>query len=74
MCERDGEGAFQFFKNLAVHRVLLKMVSNLSTDAANYYYVILLRSGAENMVATPLASTATSLNGDALIFTTTFTL
>uniref|UniRef100_A0A7M4EVC6 Anillin n=1 Tax=Crocodylus porosus TaxID=8502 RepID=A0A7M4EVC6_CROPO len=43
-------------------------------DAANYYYIILLRSGAENMVATPLASTANSLNGDALIFTTTFTL
>ncbi|XP_019364599.1 PREDICTED: anillin isoform X2 [Gavialis gangeticus] len=43
-------------------------------DAANYYYIILLRSGAENIVATPLASTASSLNGDALIFTTTFTL
>ncbi|XP_008942437.1 PREDICTED: actin-binding protein anillin, partial [Merops nubicus] len=43
-------------------------------EAANYYYVIILRSGAENMVATPLASTATSLNGDALTFTTTFTM
>ncbi|NXF80627.1 ANLN protein, partial [Sclerurus mexicanus] len=43
-------------------------------DAANYYYVIILRSGAENMVATPLASTASSLNGDALTFTTTFTM
>ncbi|XP_054672494.1 anillin isoform X2 [Grus americana] len=43
-------------------------------EAANYYYVIILRSGAENMVATPLASTATSLNGDALAFTTTFTM
>lgn len=41
-------------------------------EAANYYYVIILRSGAENMVATPLASTASSLNGDALTFTTTF--
>ncbi|NXS81192.1 ANLN protein, partial [Erpornis zantholeuca] len=43
-------------------------------EAGNYYYVIILRSGAENMVATPLASTATSLNGDAITFTTTFTM
>ncbi|KAF1424633.1 Anillin, partial [Spheniscus magellanicus] len=43
-------------------------------EAANYYYVIILRSGAENMVATPLASTASSLNGDALTFTTMFTM
>ncbi|XP_037745981.1 anillin isoform X4 [Chelonia mydas] len=43
-------------------------------EAANYYYIILLRSGAENMVATPVASTANSLNGDAFTFTTTFTL
>ncbi|NXB14803.1 ANLN protein, partial [Rhagologus leucostigma] len=43
-------------------------------EAGNYYYVIILRSGAENMVATPLASTASSLNGDALAFTTTFTM
>ncbi|KAM9387160.1 anillin [Phaethornis superciliosus] len=43
-------------------------------EAANYYYVIILRSGAENIVATPLASTASSLNGDALTFTTTFTI
>ncbi|XP_068008840.1 anillin isoform X2 [Melanerpes formicivorus] len=43
-------------------------------EATNYYYVIILRSGAENMVATPLASTASSLNGDALTFTTTFTM
>ncbi|NXN84555.1 ANLN protein, partial [Bombycilla garrulus] len=41
-------------------------------EAGNYYFVIILRSGAENMVATPLASTASSLNGDALTFTTTF--
>ncbi|XP_054984509.1 anillin [Sorex araneus] len=43
-------------------------------DAANYYFLIMLKAGPENMVATPLASTATSLNGDALTFTTTFTL
>ncbi|XP_029817689.1 anillin [Manacus vitellinus] len=43
-------------------------------DSANYYYIIILRSGAENMVVTPLASTASSLNGDALTFTTTFTM
>nr|XP_020145493.1 anillin isoform X2 [Microcebus murinus] len=44
------------------------------SDAANYYYLIILKAGAENMVATPLASTSNSLNGDALTFTTTFTL
>ncbi|KAL2777153.1 anillin isoform 2 [Daubentonia madagascariensis] len=43
-------------------------------DAASYYYLIILKAGAENMVATPLASTSNSLNGDALTFTTTFTL
>ncbi|NXX27486.1 ANLN protein, partial [Nicator chloris] len=43
-------------------------------EAGNYYYVIILRSGGENMVATPLASTANSLNGDALTFTTTFAM
>ncbi|XP_068405405.1 anillin isoform X3 [Eschrichtius robustus] len=43
-------------------------------DAANYYFLIILKAGAENMVATPLASTSKSLNGDALTFTTTFTL
>uniref|UniRef100_A0A8D0VSQ1 Anillin n=1 Tax=Sus scrofa TaxID=9823 RepID=A0A8D0VSQ1_PIG len=43
-------------------------------DAANYYFLIILKAGAENMVATPLASTSNSLNGDALTFSTTFTL
>ncbi|NXJ15000.1 ANLN protein, partial [Odontophorus gujanensis] len=43
-------------------------------EAANYYFVIILRSGADNVVATPLTSTASSLNGDALTFTTTFTM
>ncbi|XP_060103711.1 anillin [Heteronotia binoei] len=38
------------------------------------YYIIILRAGAENMVATPLASISKSLNGDALSFSTTFTL
>lgn len=43
-------------------------------DAATYSFLIILKAGAENMVATPLASTATSLNGDALAFSTTYTL
>ncbi|XP_074140630.1 anillin isoform X2 [Sminthopsis crassicaudata] len=41
---------------------------------ATNYYLIMLKAGAENMVATPLASTTDSLAGDALTFTTTFTL
>ncbi|XP_042331213.1 anillin isoform X2 [Sceloporus undulatus] len=44
------------------------------SDTANYYYIIMLKAGTENMVATPLASTANSLSGDALTFPTTFTL
>ncbi|XP_015274752.1 PREDICTED: actin-binding protein anillin [Gekko japonicus] len=44
------------------------------TETATYHYIIILRAGAENMVATPLASIANSLNGDALTFSTTFTL
>ncbi|XP_023387811.1 anillin [Pteropus vampyrus] len=43
-------------------------------DAANYYFLIILKAGVENLVATPLASTSNSLNGDALTFSTTFTL
>ncbi|XP_052044768.1 anillin isoform X2 [Apodemus sylvaticus] len=43
-------------------------------DASNYYYLIMLKAGAEQMVATPLASPSTSLSGDALTFPTTFTL
>ncbi|XP_078544347.1 anillin [Lissotriton helveticus] len=43
-------------------------------DSANYYFLIVIRSGAENMVATPLASTLTSVKGDALTFSTTFNL
>ncbi|XP_036285742.1 anillin isoform X2 [Pipistrellus kuhlii] len=43
-------------------------------DAATYSFLLILKAGAENMVATPLASTATSLNGDALPFSTTYTL
>ncbi|XP_069469362.1 anillin isoform X3 [Ambystoma mexicanum] len=43
-------------------------------DSANYYFLIVIRSGAENMVATPLASSLTSVKGDALTFSTTFTV
>lgn len=43
-------------------------------DAANYSFLILLKAGAENMAATPLASMPSSLNGDALTFPTTYTL
>ncbi|XP_049980856.1 anillin isoform X3 [Alexandromys fortis] len=43
-------------------------------DASNYYYLIMLKAGADHMVATPLASTSNSLSGDALTFATTFTL
>nr|KAF6387516.1 hypothetical protein mMyoMyo1_008008 [Myotis myotis] len=43
-------------------------------DAASYSFLFILKAGAKSIVATPLASTATSLNGDALMFSTTYTL
>lgn len=43
-------------------------------DATKHSFFIILRAGAENMVATPLASTHCGLNGDTLTFPTEFTL
>ncbi|MGH0117558.1 UNVERIFIED_CONTAM: hypothetical protein FKN15_005060, partial [Acipenser sinensis] len=43
-------------------------------DAANYYFFIMIRAGAENTVATPLVSTQNALCGDAISFPTKFTL
>ncbi|XP_058868984.1 anillin-like isoform X7 [Acipenser ruthenus] len=43
-------------------------------DAANYYFFIMIRAGAENTVATPLANTHNALCGDAISFPTKFTL
>ncbi|XP_075068662.1 anillin [Mixophyes fleayi] len=44
------------------------------SDSANYYFFIIIRAGAENMVATPLTNISSSMKGDALAFPTTFTL
>lgn len=46
----------------------------LMQDCGNHYFFVMIRAGAENTVATPLASTRTGLSGDALTFTTKFTL
>ncbi|KAM5302738.1 anillin isoform 2-T2 [Glossophaga mutica] len=47
----------------------------LKPEAAHYSFLLILKAGGpENMVATPLASAAGSLNGDALTFPTTFAL
>ncbi|KAI1902410.1 hypothetical protein AGOR_G00044470 [Albula goreensis] len=43
-------------------------------ESANYYFFVMIRAGAENTVATPLASTRSALSGDALTFSTKFTL
>ncbi|XP_078085075.1 anillin isoform X2 [Mustelus asterias] len=43
-------------------------------DATSYYFFILIKAGALNMVATPLASTQNELSGDAISFPTKFTL
>lgn len=43
-------------------------------ESANHYFFIMIRAGAENTVATPLASTRSALSGDALTFSTKFTM
>ncbi|KAJ8273845.1 hypothetical protein GJAV_G00106130 [Gymnothorax javanicus] len=43
-------------------------------ESANYYFFVMIRAGAENTVATPLASTRSALSGDALSFSIIFTL
>uniref|UniRef100_A0A4W4G2V0 Anillin n=1 Tax=Electrophorus electricus TaxID=8005 RepID=A0A4W4G2V0_ELEEL len=43
-------------------------------DAGKHYFFVMIRAGAENTVATPLASTHSALSGDALTFSTKFTL
>nr|XP_057902963.1 anillin isoform X2 [Doryrhamphus excisus] len=43
-------------------------------ESVKYSFFIMIRSGAENMVATPLASTHRGLSGDTLTFPTTFSI
>uniref|UniRef100_A0A3B3ULB8 Anillin n=1 Tax=Poecilia latipinna TaxID=48699 RepID=A0A3B3ULB8_9TELE len=43
-------------------------------DSTKHSFFIMIRAGAENMVATPLASTHRGLSGDTLTFPTKFTL
>ncbi|CAL8397540.1 unnamed protein product [Gadus morhua 'NCC'] len=43
-------------------------------ESSSHFFFILIRAGAENMVATPLASTRSGLSGDALSFKTKFTM
>ncbi|XP_060798793.1 anillin isoform X2 [Neoarius graeffei] len=43
-------------------------------EAGSHYFFVVIRAGAQNMVATPLASTNNALSGDALTFSTKFTL
>ncbi|KAG2465218.1 ANLN protein, partial [Polypterus senegalus] len=44
------------------------------TDGASYSFFIMIRAGAENIVATPLANPQNALSGDALTFSTKFSL
>ncbi|XP_060753432.1 anillin isoform X3 [Tachysurus vachellii] len=43
-------------------------------ESGSHYFFVMIRAGAENTVATPLASTNSALSGDALTFSTKFTL
>ena len=44
------------------------------SESSSHFFFIMIRAGAENMVATPLASTRSGLSGDALSFKTKFTM
>ncbi|XP_064873886.1 anillin-like isoform X3 [Oncorhynchus nerka] len=41
---------------------------------SSHYFFIMIRAGAENTVATPLASTSSAISGDAITFPTKFTM
>ncbi|CDQ75005.1 unnamed protein product [Oncorhynchus mykiss] len=41
---------------------------------SSHYFFIMIRAGAENTVATPLASTRSAISGDAITFSTKFTM
>nr|XP_046182409.1 anillin-like isoform X6 [Oncorhynchus gorbuscha] len=41
---------------------------------SSHYFFIMIRAGAENTVATPLASTSSAISGDAITFSTKFTM
>ncbi|XP_057211533.1 anillin isoform X2 [Triplophysa rosa] len=43
-------------------------------ESGNHYFFLMIRAGAENTMATLLAGTRNALSGDALTFTTKFTL
>ncbi|KAL2079865.1 hypothetical protein ACEWY4_023658 [Coilia grayii] len=43
-------------------------------ESSSHYFFVMIRAGAENTVATPLASTRNALSGDALTFSTKFDL
>ncbi|CAN2389321.1 Anillin, partial [Pristimantis euphronides] len=46
----------------------------LDTESAGHYFLILIRYGAYDVVATPLASTSDAQTGDTILFPTTVTL
>ncbi|XP_045077986.1 anillin-like isoform X2 [Coregonus clupeaformis] len=43
-------------------------------ESSSHYFFIMIRAGAENTVATPLASTRSAISGDAITFSTKFTM
>ncbi|KAL0962138.1 hypothetical protein UPYG_G00336210 [Umbra pygmaea] len=43
-------------------------------ESSCHYFFIMIRAGAENTVATPLASTRSAISGDAISFSTKFTM
>ncbi|XP_046691278.1 anillin isoform X1 [Silurus meridionalis] len=65
--------------SITLHDLRLPLKADFVCSSANrpesgsHYFFVMIRAGAENMVATPLASTS-ALNGDALTFSTKFTL
>ncbi|XP_062386178.1 anillin isoform X2 [Sardina pilchardus] len=74
----DGASASKGSISLLELRLPLKADFVCSTanrpESSSHYFFVMIRSGAENTVATPLASTRNAISGDALTFSTKFTL
>uniref|UniRef100_A0A667ZXW7 Anillin n=1 Tax=Myripristis murdjan TaxID=586833 RepID=A0A667ZXW7_9TELE len=66
--------------SISLHELRLPLKADFICSTANkpestrHYFFIMIRAGAENTVATPLASTHSGLSGDALTFTTKFVM
>lgn len=72
---------FVSFKNLhsqsgipQFHTNVVMLFVSIISESTKHSFFIMIRAGAENIVATPLATTHRGLSGDTLTFPTKFTM